>query len=29
MDEKVDFFLGREMMVERREMKMKIFFGDY
>jgi hypothetical protein len=29
MDEKVDFFLGSEMMVKRREMKMKFFFGDY
>jgi hypothetical protein len=29
MDGKVDLFLGREMMVKRREMKMKIFFGEY
>jgi hypothetical protein len=29
MDGKVDLFLWREMMVKRRGMKMKIFFGDY
>jgi hypothetical protein len=29
MDGKVDLLLGKEMMVKRREMKMKIFFGDY
>jgi hypothetical protein len=29
MDGKVDLFLGKEMMAKRREMKMKIFFGDY
>jgi hypothetical protein len=27
MDGKVDLFLGSGLMVKRREMKMKIFFG--